>query len=194
MSRWFLQAFLFTGKVMLTKVCTRCYITKDVNDFFKKKTGKYKVDAVCKKCRSDYGKQHYYQNRERVLTQQKTYYQENREAITAQMKDYRERNHQTISLKKEQWRKLNPDKRNAALAKRKATKLQATPAWSNKEHIESLYLIASMNREAGYDMHVDHIVPLQSDVVCGLHCEANLQLLSASNNTSKGNRWWPDMW
>lgn len=179
---------------MLTKVCSKCGVTKVVNDFFKKKTGKYKVDSACKSCRSDYGKQHYYQNRESVLNQQKNYYQENRETITTQMKEYRERNYQAISLKKEQWRKQNLDKRNAATARRKSTKLQATPSWINQDNIDDLYKLAVILNSTGINLHVDHIVPLQSDIVCGLHCEANLQLLPASDNTSKGNRWWPDMW
>lgn len=37
------------------------------------------------------------------------------------------------------------------------------------------------------------LVPLHSKVVCGLHCEYNLQILEAKKNIGKGNRHWPDM-
>jgi hypothetical protein len=34
---------------------------------------------------------------------------------------------------------------------------------------------------------------LRSELVCGLHCEANLQIISAFDNQSKRNYRWPDM-
>jgi hypothetical protein len=47
--------------------------------------------------------------------------------------------------------------------------------------------------ETGIAHEVDHIVPLLSGLVCGLHCEANLQVITAFENQSKNNRFWPDM-
>lgn len=67
-------------------------------------------------------------------------------------------------------------------AKRRASKLNATPKWSQDYDIKEFY----KNRPDGY--HVDHIIPLQSDIVCGLHIINNLQYLPASENLKKGNR------
>jgi len=50
-----------------------------------------------------------------------------------------------------------------------------------------------ITKETGIKHHVDHIVPLDSMIVQGLHCLANLQILEGSINISKGNRFWPDM-
>lgn len=84
------------------------------------------------------------------------------------------------------WRKANPGKANAGYAKRRATTLQATPIWADITAIKAIYIEASLVR-----MHVDHIIPLQGKTVCGLHVHYNLQLLTGSDNSRKGNRHWP---
>ena len=179
---------------MLTKVCTKCGVEKTIDCFYNHQTGKHGVASTCKNCKSKYGKQHYYENRDHILHQQKEHHSLNKESIASQTKKYREQNYQTIALVKKQWSKDNSDKRNANQAFRKSVKLQATPSWSDKKAINGMYRLATLFNSTGINLHVDHIIPLQSDTVCGLHCEANLQLLPASDNTSKGNRWWPDMW
>ena len=64
----------------------------------------------------------------------------------------------------------------------------AIPLWHEKAEVLIVYEKA---REFG--MAVDHVVPVTSDFVSGLHCWHNLQLLTKSENSSKLNRLWPDM-
>ena len=76
----------------------------------------------------------------------------------------------------------------AACARRRAAKLNATPAWADRQAIAAVYAEA-----AAKGMHVDHIVPLKSKLVCGLHVPWNLQVLPGPENIRKSNRFWPGM-
>lgn len=64
----------------------------------------------------------------------------------------------------------------------KAAKLQRTPKWADQEKIKEIY----KNCPEGH--HVDHIIPLRGNLVCGLHVENNLQYLAAEENLSKSNK------
>jgi hypothetical protein len=77
--------------------------------------------------------------------------------------------------------------------RRRAAKVGATPSWARQDRIDQVYLECEILKAQGVDCHVDHIVPLLSKLVCGLHCEANLQVITAKENLTKGNRYWPDM-
>lgn len=81
------------------------------------------------------------------------------------------------------WSKKNKDLVCYYSATRRAKIKRASPVWANQEKIKQIYKEAS---EMGMD--VDHIIPLTSDLVCGLHCEFNMQLLSRSDNSSKHNK------
>ena len=90
------------------------------------------------------------------------------------------------------WREKNRDWYLARSAKhtaaRRALQKQATPAWANKFFIEEIYHLARLRTKyLGVEYHVDHIVPLQSKEVCGLHVEHNLQIIPAVQNISKSN-------
>lgn len=74
-----------------------------------------------------------------------------------------------------------PEKRRYTSALRRASKMRATPAWANLGKIKEIY----QNCPEGF--HVDHIIPLQNNLVCGLHVENNLQIIPAKLNLQKGN-------
>lgn len=77
-------------------------------------------------------------------------------------------------------------------AKRKATKLKATPKWLSKEDrwlITEIYDLCRRRTFAtGVPWQVDHIVPLQSKDVCGLHVPWNLRVILGKENRAKGNK------
>ena len=69
----------------------------------------------------------------------------------------------------------------------------AFPDWvDGHPDFKRIYSLAKTMRSRGVDVHVDHIVPICSKIVCGLHVPWNLTVISAKDNMSKSNTWWPD--
>lgn len=145
-------------------------------------------------------KEMYESNKECILKRRAEHYTENSDRIKANVAEYQRQNVEMCRI----WRR-NSYRRNAIKnrhkdcaysARKRALKKRATPSWGSDEiEILSLYERAQeLTKETGKSHHVDHIVPLVSDFVCGLHCVYNLQVLLGSENISKGNRIWPNMW
>ena len=107
---------------------------------------------------------------------------------------YRSSNSVTVKAVVAKYYATNKDKYIAKNALREATKLKATPIWADLSAINRLYKDARyLTEKTGIQHHVDHVVPLRHPKVQGLHCEANLAIISGKENLSKGNRYWPDM-
>jgi hypothetical protein len=84
----------------------------------------------------------------------------------------------------------NPAKVAARTRKYQTQRALALPGWFEETKVQELYVHAQLLTElTGKPYHVDHIVPLQSKLVCGLHCLDNLQVIPGADNQSKGNRW-----
>lgn len=135
-------------------------------------------------------------NREKDSLTAKMRYAANAAKILARQKSYRTANLDYCRrLDRELRAKLKAADPVAWAAKTKLKRLRgkaqtkrALPKWADSAAIRTFY-------EAAYvlSLEVDHIVPLRSPLVCGLHVEHNLQLLTRQENAAKGNRWWPDM-
>lgn len=107
---------------------------------------------------------------------------------------YRLKNIDKERKRRREWCEKNMPRLCAKSAARRAYKLRATPSWAEIDEIQAIYESARrISLETGVEYHVDHIVPLKSDIVCGLHCMANLQILEGKKNLSKNNRHWPLM-
>jgi len=109
----------------------------------------------------------------------------------------RERHARYCAADPEKWKAIGAEKRKRhAVArtadenKRRATKLNRTPAWADLKAIGLLYAeCADKTRQTGILHHVDHIIPLQGKFVSGLHIAENLQILTASENCKKNNKY-----
>lgn len=157
---------------------------------------------------------YYEDNRDFLLAQQKAYredniekcktadaakYSRNRDRVIERVSQYQKDNPEINRKASKKYRDANLHLGAAKTARRRARLAKATPLWASDE-LEELFLaeifhLAKIRTElTGVIWHVDHSVPLTSKLVCGLHCMANLQLLTAFDNISKSNRYWPDMW
>lgn len=118
-------------------------------------------------------------NKDRVKAIYRRYYLKHAEKRKAQRLEYL---------------RSRPDIANAATARYRAAKMRAIPKWADRRQIAKFYAEAvRLSRETGIKHHVDHIVPLRSTIVCGLHVQSNLQVIPASVNSKKQNAVWPDM-
>lgn len=72
---------------------------------------------------------------------------------------------------------------------RKSTVKMATPLWACYESIQTKYKEReTMSKVTGLVHHVDHIIPLQGENVCGLHVASNLRVILARDNLAKSNK------
>ena len=109
--------------------------------------------------------------------------EDNREYKTDWQKKYQRSNLDKFRQSSKRYRQTERGKTTgrAKRAKYRACKLQATPSWVDKLALLEVY----ENCSSGY--HVDHIIPLQNEQVCGLHVPCNLQYLTGVENDFKGN-------
>lgn len=163
---------------MQTKVCPKCKESKPFCDFHKHTGKPFDLAIWCKVCAKANSKKNYKQQDPTVRLEKKRSWQDN--------------NRQHVNEYNDAWRRRNPDKHAARQAERRARKNQATPKWlssQDRESIQSVYKLAKrLEKTFGVKYHVDHIIPLKGENVCGLHVPWNLQILESSLNLRKSNK------
>ena len=118
-------------------------------------------------------------------------YQINKDLRQKQAMTYYYSDHEKSKELQRNRQKSRLDSCAAYEAKRRAAKLQRTPKWLTEHDlkvIDCFYSITAMlTRENKEPWHVDHIIPLQGELVSGLHVPSNLQPMRGIDNIGKNN-------
>ena len=144
------------------RVCIGCNISVPISNFGRHKSAKSGYRSKCKKCRSLEGSEWYKNNKEIKSLQSSEHYKNNKETYLARY------------------------------SKRRAQIKNAVPKWycteDDKIFIEMREECKRLEATTGLVYEVDHIVPLQSSLVCGLHWRENWQILTRAENRKKSNK------
>jgi hypothetical protein len=134
------------------------------------------------------------QTPEQKAAEQKKWRAENKERVRELRRNWKQANPEKVKASHKEYAKANPHKAREQKARREASKIRATPEWADTKKMQEVYAEAQFLRDVvGGDWHVDHIAPLRSKLVCGLHNHFNLQVLPGEENIAKSNKFWPDM-
>ena len=140
----------------------------------------------------EYGIEYRKRNSAKITKRVENWQKENKTKVQENRAKWRCKNIQKSRDSSNHWKKNNKDKVCASTARYKAAKIKATPPWANEEAIKEIYFqCQQLSDLTGIDHEVDHIYPLNSAYMCGLHVENNLQILTTKENRKKGNRYWP---
>jgi len=140
----------------------------------------------------DYHSSYYIVNKEKINICSQHWSKLNKEHLQQLNKKWNIKNKEHKRSTNKHWIQNNKDRCNTSTAKRRATKLNATPKWLTQDQLEQIaefYTLAHhISKQTGIKQNVDHVIPLQGEEVCGLHVPWNLQVIPAVDNLSKGNR------
>ncbi len=137
--------------------------------------------------RTDYFRE--YNKREDVKDRKNEWYEAHKDQV---MQTAATRPPEVLRQYRNAWKENNKTQVRADTKARRRKHRLATPKWltrQQKSEIRQLYQIAiTMTKTTGEQYVVDHIVPLRSEFVCGLHVPWNLRVIPRQENLLKSNK------
>jgi len=95
---------------METKICRKCKLEKDINEFSKKSETKDGKQSICKYCDKQKSKEWKKNNKEKVKLQRKKYNLKNPEKIIEYQKKWAKKNPEKVKLKRKKYNLKNIEK------------------------------------------------------------------------------------
>lgn len=183
------------------KTCKSCHESKELSEF--PKNGKSGVHPHCKPCYAAKAREDRKLNVEKYRESEKArylasdskkqaisrYYEANKEQIKARNRQRYAEKSELIKAGAKEYRANNKHKVREWNGTRRAKTRLAMPVWVDRSKIAEIYAEASiLSKSTGEPHHVDHVIPLTNEFVCGLHVPDNLQVIKGVENLRKGNR------
>jgi len=192
------------------KVCTKCGIEKELDEFHASMVSKDGHKSRCKLCRNKENLIWAKNNSEKIKAwrranpegikktakrwrqnnseYQRDYYRDNRKRINNQAAINYSKNPEKAKRRAAAWNKVNPERHRQAhktYRARKRNQLGSMPPDAYKIILERYPICLFPGCEAAENLHVDHVISLKNG---GLHDINNLQVLCGHHNISKGSK------
>src|SRR5262245_52307232 len=181
------------GYMEMLKVFKVCGVNQPVQQFVVRRgrqgllpLDEERLRKVCQECRKVRARKYNPQVTASGYT--KRYYLRKRERTLAKNKRWRDRNRAQMQAIRKQWLSIHPRFEAERAHQRRTQRLRGV---SRQELIPAWQTAAELTERTGIRHHVDHIVPVRNQLVCGLHVPANLRVIPAEENQRKGNRFQP---
>lgn len=182
------------------KTCKKCGETKSLDMFTALHTASDGRRSTCKSCAAAEARLKRKANPIKVARERETnraWRLKNRDHVRSKNKEWVACNHQRVRENWANWAKANKAKvsannrRQQSHVARVVTKWD--PEWDQLVELEAYDLAIARTLLTGVPWEVDHIVPLRSKSVTGLHNGHNLAVITRAHNRAKRNAIWPDM-
>jgi hypothetical protein len=186
----------------MQKMCSCCGTEKSAEFFYARGNG---LTSDCKECCKKKAMEYRAKNKASIKERRK-----DRQQIDSERRRvWGQANKERLASYMREWRTENKD-RELAIAKasreRRIERIlqsnkervdwvkQATPPWAEKWILAEAKKLARLRTKVtGTQWEVDHIVPIKSPKVCGLHAFTNIRVVPKAVNAAKRNLYWPDM-
>jgi len=172
--------------------CIRCGKDKMLFQFGVDLSLKTGYSGLCKACISTGSMGWAKNNRDRVSANQKKGRQLDGGKRRAFERRRYHKNIESMRAYSRRWSKGHLASRAKTCNDRRAKRINREVTYADHDAIKRKYRTAHiLTAITGVQYHVDHIIPLNGELVSGLHHEDNLQVIKGKDNLSKGNKFIP---